>query len=115
MSFANRIDRLAKVFSLKISKIFTIWTFRFISKRFRRKFSSQRFVFRGKFANVYQCRLKNRQTVRAVKQLPKKGQRKTPIRLASKVLQLDHPNLVKKTTTNFIGNVSRFIVLGRSS
>lgn len=51
-------------------------------------------IHQGDFADVFQCRLKNRQTVRAVKHVPKKGQRKTPIRLASKVLQLDHPNLV---------------------
>ncbi|CAF2505479.1 unnamed protein product [Rotaria sp. Silwood2] len=48
----------------------------------------------GQFADVYKCRLKNRQTIQAVKCILKRGNRKTPIKNASLVLQLDHPNLV---------------------
>ncbi|CAF1137294.1 unnamed protein product [Rotaria sordida] len=51
-------------------------------------------INRGQFADVYKCRLKNRQTIRAVKCISKRGNRKTPIKNASHVLQLDHPNLV---------------------
>ncbi|CAF4747654.1 unnamed protein product [Rotaria socialis] len=48
----------------------------------------------GQFADVYTCRLKNRQAIRAVKCIPKRGKRKTPIKNASIIIQLDHPNLV---------------------
>ncbi|CAF0896867.1 unnamed protein product [Adineta ricciae] len=48
----------------------------------------------GQFADVYKCRLKNRQTIRVVKCIPKRGSRRTPLKNASHVLQLDHSNLV---------------------
>ncbi|UJR08816.1 hypothetical protein I4U23_013071 [Adineta vaga] len=63
-------------------------------EKFEDQYDLDGLINHGEFADVYKCRLKNRQTLRAVKCIPKRGNRKTPLKNASHVLQLDHPNLV---------------------
>ncbi|CAF1134592.1 unnamed protein product [Adineta steineri] len=62
--------------------------------KFEDIYDLDKLINHGEFADVYKCRLKNRQTMRAVKCIPKRGNRKTPLKNASHVTQLDHPNLV---------------------